>query len=217
MKILLLGATGRTGKLVLEAALKAGHHVNCLSRNTKRITQRPRLEIFEGNPSCETDLKEAVEDCEAIIGVLNISRKSDFPWSALRTPKTYLSDVMRLLVLIAEKNQIQRISICSAWGVGDSRNEIPKWFKWFIDHSNIGVAYQDHQRQEELLAKSKLNWTIARPVGLTNSKRKEDIKECFENQPKPRHLISRKSLASYLIASLDRADLIHKKVVISKH
>ncbi|MEO0331023.1 MAG: hypothetical protein AAF223_04960, partial [Bacteroidota bacterium] len=47
------------------------------------------------------------------------------------------------------------------WGVADSINDIPKWFRWFIDNSNIGVAYQDHERQEKILSKSSLDWTIS--------------------------------------------------------
>ncbi|MFP2997783.1 NAD(P)H-binding protein [Spongiivirga sp. MCCC 1A20706] len=216
MKILLLGATGRTGKLVLEKALEKGHRVHCLSRNSQRLTTQNGLKIFEGDPSKSADLEKAISGCNAIISVLNISRTSDFPWSKLRTPATYLSEVMQLLIPIAEKEHINRISICSAWGVADSRKDIPKWFRWFIDNSNIGVAYEDHHRQEKIIVESNLDWTIVRPVGLMNAKRTEKIKETFENKPKPSLLISRKSVATYLLDSLNRTDLVQKKVVISK-
>ena len=63
---------------------------------------------------------------------------------------------------------------------------------------------------------SKLDWTIVRPVGLTNSKNKEKIKESYGNKPKPSLLISRKSVAEFLLESLNRKDLLQKKVVISK-
>ena len=88
--------------------------------------------------------------------------------------------------------------------------------KWFINNSNIGVAYKDDERQEKILSASKLDWTIVRPVGLSNSKKKEDIKETFSNKPKPSILISRQSVAEYLVSSLGKEDLIGKKVVISK-
>ena len=123
---------------------------------------------------------------------------------------------MELLIPIAENEKAFRISVCSAWGVSDSRNEIPKWFKWFIDNSNIRVAYKDHERQEKIIAESKLDWTIVRPVGLTNSKSKGKIKESYRNKPKPSLLISRKSVAEFLVESLNRQDLVRKKVVISK-
>ena len=63
---------------------------------------------------------------------------------------------------------------------------------------------------------SKLQWTIVRPVGLTNSKKREDIKQTFNNEPKPSLLISRKSTAKFMLDCLDDDDLNGKKVVISK-
>jgi len=216
VKLLLLGATGRTGKLVMKKALDKGYQVNCLSRKPERIQKSNGLTIFEGNPNNESDLDMAISGCDKIISVLNISRKSDFPWASLRTPKTYLSDVMTKLVPIAKEHNIKRISICSAWGVAETKNDIPKWFKWFIKNSNIGVAYKDHERQEKILSNSNIDWTIIRPVGLTNSKREDPIKETFDNKPKPNILISRKSVAEYLLESLEKDALIKKRVVISK-
>lgn len=216
MKILLLGATGRTGKLVLKEALKNGYQVHCLARNSQRIEKLDGLTIFEGNAHDANHLRNAMATCDAVISVLNISRRSDFPWARLRTPKNYLSEVMRLLVPLMEEKTIKRVSVCSAWGVSETKKDIPKWFKWFIDNSNIGVAYQDHERQEKILTASHLNWTIVRPVGLTNSRKSTDIKERFDNKSKPSLLISRQSVAKFLVDSLAREDLSRKKVVISK-
>tara|TARA_B100001057_G_scaffold492768_1_gene585863 strand:+ start:398 stop:1051 length:654 start_codon:yes stop_codon:yes gene_type:complete len=216
MKLLLLGSTGRTGKIVLEIALKKGYQVNCLARNTERIKKRKGLTIFQGNPTNENDLKKAIYKCDFVISVLNISRKTDFPWSSLKTPSTFLSDAMNIVVRISKNENIKRISICSAWGVAETKNDIPKWFKWLINRSNIGIAYNGHEKQEEIISKSKLNWTIVRPVGLSNSKKEEKIIETFNNKPKPNMLISRKSLAKYLLQSLTNNSLIEKKVVVSK-
>ncbi|MEL6483922.1 MAG: NAD(P)H-binding protein [Bacteroidota bacterium] len=216
MRILLLGATGRTGKWVLKTALEKGHSVYCLSRNSERIPKQDGLTVFEGNPSHLDNLKKAMVDCEAIISVLNVSRTSDFPWARLRTPETLLSDTMSSVVSAAKELRIKRITICSAWGVAETKKDIPKWFKWFIDNSNIGVAYADHERQENILSQSHLDWTIVRPVGLSNSKRTETIQESFDNKPKPCMLISRKSVGRYLVESLEKEVLIGKKVVISK-
>ena len=215
MKILLLGATGRTGKLVLEKALNSGYEVNCLSRNTGRLEKRHGLTVFEGNPAKKDDLEKAITDCDKVISTLNISRKSDFPWSGLRTPENFLSDVMRLLVRISEEKEVQRIVICSAWGVAETKKDIPKWFNWLIENSNIGVAYKDHERQERILTDSNLRWTIVRPVGLINSDREKKIRETFGNSPRPRLTISRQNVANYLISSLKEERLVGKKVEIS--
>ena len=201
---------------MLKEALEKGYQVNCLARKSERIEKVDGLKIFEGDPINEDDLNRAVSGCSCVISVLNISRKSDFPWARLRTPKTYLSNVMSNLIPIANYHKVKRISICSAWGVAETKNDIPKWFKWLISSSNIGLAYKDHERQERIVSDSDIDWTIVRPVGLTNSKRKEQIKETFGNAPKPGILISRKSVATYLLESLENDLLIKRKVVISK-
>ena len=215
MKILLLGATGRTGSLVLKTAISEGYQVHCLARNVERIHKQEGVSRFEGDASDHTDLERAMDGCSYVINTLNISRKSDFPWSGLRTPKNYLSQVMGQLVSLAEQKSIERIIICSAWGVGETKEDIPGWFKWFIDHSNIGAAYREHENQEQLLIGSKVKWTIVRPVGLTNSKKKEEIRETFGKIPKPGLTISRLSVARYLVDSIKRKDLTAKKVAIS--
>lgn len=215
MKILLLGATGRTGKLVLQEALKKGFQVNCLARKSERIPSDKNISVFEGDPTQKSDLERAIEGCDAVISVLNISRTSDFPWARLRTPECFLSDVANLLVEVMTEKEINRITVCSAWGVNETKKDIPGWFRWFINNSNIGVAYKDHERQEKVLTESGLDWTIVRPVGLGNSKKPTEIMESFNNNPKPGLLVSRLNVARYLVESLERTDVVRRKVVVS--
>lgn len=213
MKILLLGGTGRTGKHVLKAALEKGYEVHCPVRKSDGIDER--AQIFEGTPSDSSILEKAIEGCDCVVGVLNISRNSDFPWSGLRTPEKFLSDVMSKLIPLAKKNDVKRMVLCSAWGVSETKKDIPGWFDWFIENSNIGVAYRDHARQEKLLEASELDWTIVRPVGLTNFGRSESVKESYNNSPKPGLLVSRKTVAHYMVDCIRNENLIHKKVVLS--
>ena len=198
MKIFLLGATGRTGKFVVDEALQRGHELNCLVRDPQKIKSvHERLKVFEGSPDNITDLERAIENCEAIINVLNVSRNSDFPWAKLRTSPMFLSYVMKNVIELAARHKVKRIIACSAWGVAETKNDLPRWFRWLIDNSNIGYTYRDHERQEKLLMSSALSWTIVRPAGLTNFKKYQQIIESYNNEPKPRMTINRISLAKY--------------------
>ncbi|MBG6129164.1 putative NADH-flavin reductase [Aquimarina sp. EL_43] len=217
MKILILGATGRTGKLILEESLNQGYKVCCLVREPKKIKENHNnLKILKGSPEQISDLENAIKDCDAIISALNISRKSDFPWSKLRTPATFLSDVIKNIISLTTEDGLQRIIVCSAWGVAETEKEIPSWFRWFIKNSNIGIAYKDHERQENELKKSKLNWTIVRPVGLTNFKKEKKVIESYNNKPIPKPTISRKNVAKFMVNTLKRDELIGKTPVISE-
>lgn len=215
MKILLLGATGRTGKHVLSNALELGYEVTCLARNTDRLTPREGLHVIEGSPLIINDLEKALIGCDAVINVLNISRSTDFPWAPLRTPPTFLSDVMNRLIVTMNQKDVKRLIVCSAWGVAETRKDIPFWFRWIIENSNIGVAYKDHERQEKLVIHSNLDWTIVRPVGLTNFKKLDTLQVSFENKPKPNLMLSRKSLAYFMVKSISQKELIGNKAVVS--
>ncbi|HEX6224812.1 MAG TPA: NAD(P)H-binding protein [Chryseolinea sp.] len=216
MRVLLLGASGRTGRYVVEKIIQAGYELNCLVRDHGKIKSlSDKMTIFEGAAEKISDLEKAISNCDAIINVLNVSRNSDFPWAKLRTPPTFLSDVSRNVVMLAEKNNVRRIVVCSAWGVAETKNDLPGWFRWLIDNSNIGYAYRDHERQEKIVRESKLAWTIVRPAGLTNFKGDQQIIESYNNIPKPRMTINRVNLARYLVDALTDARLVHKMPVVS--
>jgi putative NADH-flavin reductase len=205
MNLFLLGATGRTGKQVLEQALRRGHIVHALVRDKQKVkNNHPCLILFEGNPADKTALAAAMKGCNAIISALNISRTSDFPWSPLRSPKDLLSTVMKHIIELALELRIRRIVFVSAWGVAETRKDIPGWFRWFIEHSNIRHPYLDHERQEDLLKKTMLEWTGVRAVGLTNSKKKKEVRTSFDNRPKPRLIISRYNLAGFILEAVEK-------------
>ena len=216
MKVLLLGATGRTGELILEELLQRGYTVRALVRdeNKMKVTSSA-LAVFESSTLDEQTLNAAMQGCEAIISALNISRNRDFPWSALRTPKDFLSETIKKVILAASQNQIKRVIIISAWGVSETRADIPWWFKWIIDYSNIRFAYQDHELQEQLLKETDLNWTAIRPAGLTNSSSVKPVKVSINNSPKPSLLIGRKSVANFTVNVLEQEMYIRQALVIS--
>ncbi|MEO0899206.1 MAG: NAD(P)H-binding protein [Bacteroidota bacterium] len=216
MHILLLGATGRTGKHIVHAALAKGHSLHCVVRDASKLDKHEQIIPFVGNPTDKGLLEKAMKGCDAMISALNISRTSDFPWAPLRTPPTLMSDMLKTALPLLKKEGIKRVVICSAWGAGDSLKDIPFWFRWTIQASNIQMAYQDHERQEEILTKSDLDWTIVRPVGLTPFKGKNEILESEGMNPQPNLIISRHMLGSYLSEAVERDDLIGKIRVVSQ-
>lgn len=215
MSILILGATGRTGKWVLKEAVDKGYTVHALVRDKNKCSMAsPYLHLFEGTPSDPVALREAIKGCETVISALNISRTSDFPWSPLRTPETFLSKTLTHLINLCEEFSIKRLILISAWGVGDTHDKIPAWFRWTIDHSNIRFAYHEHQRQEDLLQASKLHWTAVRPVGLFNSSKPKVVKTSLNNHPKPSLLISRHNLARFIVDLLQSEAFIKQAPVV---
>ncbi len=214
-KILLLGATGRTGKEVLALALENGYFVNILVRDSNKIQiAHPKLIVYEGDTRNHVDLCRAIVGCDAFISCLNISRKNDFPWAPLRTPVDFLSTTMQNVIKNCKENNIKKLVFTSAWGVGDSRPYLPAWFVWFIDNSNLSPAYMEHERQEALVRNSGLDWTIVRPVVLTNKKTFKFPKVILDNEQKPSLTISRKETAEFILEALENEKFVHTAPVI---
>ena len=217
MKILILGATGRTGKELLDQALKAGISVHVLVRNTDKVKVTARnLKLFESKTLDKTALRLAMQGCDAVLSTLNISRKSAFPWSSLRSPKNFLSNTLRNVLEIANERGIKRIIITTAWGVHETKKDLPFWFRWLIDYSNLGVVYRDHEVQELLLKASQSDWTAVRPVGLTNSRKNKQIRITTNNQPKPSLTISRYNVAKFMLELYKTGDHQKEAITISE-
>jgi len=205
MRILILGSTGRTGRILLSEALRRGHKVTVLISHKGALKIKPELvEVFEGTPLNKFTLSDAMKDCDAVLSALNISRISDFPWSKLRTSKDFLSESMKHIIDAAAENNLKRIIITTAWGVAETRKDIPFWFRWLINNSNIRYPYYDHEHQEQMLKSSDMNWTIVRPAGLTDSMKNREVKVTLNNQPKPSLMISRRNVALFMLDVLEK-------------
>jgi putative NADH-flavin reductase len=217
MKVLILGATGRTGKHLVNESLDKGHDIHVLVRDKNKFsTIHPNLKVFEGTPLSPDDIRNALKGCQAAISSLNISRKSDFPWSPLVSPPDLLSSSLKNLITGMKEEGISRVIIVSAAGAGDSWNLMPWWFKGFIKSSNIGITYKDHDLQEKLLEESGFDWTVVRPVGLSDDKVEGNLTISFNGLPAPGFKISRLEVARFMIREMTENNHIHKKPVISQ-
>jgi putative NADH-flavin reductase len=78
MKILLLGATGRTGKYIIEEALKRGHLISAIARDPDKLKDY-KIEITQGTPYDYDTVERAMTGCEAVINTLNVSSSTCSP------------------------------------------------------------------------------------------------------------------------------------------
>lgn len=217
-KIAVLGATGRTGIWVVKEALQRGYAVNALVREQSSLNiEHPDLTIVKGTPTALVDLKRVMDGCEAVLNALNISRKNEWwLWSELSSSPTFLSDVAQKLVELAPEMKVNRYLTVTAWGTGVTKEEIPGWFRFFINNTKIGITYLDHERQETIWEKSNLDWTVVRPVGLTNDTEEKPVGVLLETKnTKPANMtISRRMVAQFMLDALEESTYIHQKPII---
>jgi putative NADH-flavin reductase len=176
MKILILGATGRTGRLIVEEALKQGYDLNVLVRDKNKISFSSKsITVYQGTSTRRTDLTAAMQGCDLIISALGIVRASDAPWSKLITAPNFISESIKNAIAEADQQGLRRLITISAWGVGETKKQVPFWLRWLIDYTNMGPVYAEHEKEEKLLANSDLNWTAVRPVALSDSKKTKTL------------------------------------------
>lgn len=212
-KIAVLG-----GIWIVKEALQRGYAVNALVREQSSLNiEHNDLTIIKGTPTATVDLIRVMEGCEAVMSALNISRKNEWwLWSELSSSPTFLSDVARKTVAVAKEMDLKRCLIVTAWGTGATKEDLPGFFRFFINNTKIGVTYQDHERQEAIWEKSGLDWTVVRPVGLTNDTEEKPIGVLLETKTsKPANSrISRRMVAQFMLDAWEEGTYIHEKPII---
>lgn len=216
-RILLLGATGRTGSFALDYALSKGWQIIALVRRPEAITARSEnLTVIQGSPLNSADMFKVIPGCDAVVSFLNNNRTSDMPWAKPVSPPNFMADSVRNAVQAMKAHGIRRIAVLSATGAGDSFVHAPFLIRWMVKNTNLGHTYRDHDAQEAVLTASGLDWTAVRAVRLCNSYKPKSLVMSYENSPKPAMMISRDSVARFLIDCLDQPEFVGKAPVISE-
>lgn len=159
MKIVVFGASGRTGLLTVFQALEKGHHVTAFARNTTSVTiQHKNLQLIQGDILEYETVKKAVEGQDVVISTLGVES---------RKYTTVLSDGTANIILAMNELKVKRF-ICMS-SVGILGNDSGFWFGKIILPLFLKQVFEDKKRQMKLLQESNLEWVLIRPVGLTDA------------------------------------------------
>jgi uncharacterized protein YbjT (DUF2867 family) len=214
MKILLLGATGRTGKLVIDAATRRGHKISAIARDPEKLKDY-QIDVTQGTPYDFETFEKALVGCEVVINTLNISRKSDNPWSRLVSPKDLISKSAINAVAAMKEAGIKRFIALSTMGAGSSWKTAPSILKLIVSISNLKYAFRDHGVQEEILQNSALDYTICRAPMLSNETNTLGAVAVQEGENPPKMVLSRNSAAEFFIKIIGNKEYIREIVNLS--
>ena len=159
VKLLVLGATGGTGRLVVSDAVAKGHSVVALVRPTT-LADLPGAESIAGDVRNEVTVTRALDGCDAVVSTLGTG--IGFRQVSLLTEATHA------LVSAMTRSGVRRLVCVSALGVGDSRGHGGFVFDRLFQPLLLSHAYKDKGRQEAAIRASSLDWVIVRPAMLTD-------------------------------------------------
>ncbi|MDT7736611.1 MAG: hypothetical protein QOE12_3785 [Mycobacterium sp.] len=205
MKILILGATGATGQLIVRDATAGGHYVVALVRS-KASANLPGAEVIEGDARDEGTLARALNGCDAVVSALGTGmgmRKVDL-----------LTVATRALVAAMTRTDVRRLVCISALGVGDSRNHGGFVFDRLFQPLLLGPAYKDKERQEAAIRTSSLDWVIVRPAMLTNGAARGRIRATTDLAGVNGGKIARADVAQFVLEQLTTDTWLRRTPVI---
>ena len=161
MKLALFGATGFTGRVVLEEALARDHDVVALVRDPSTLGIRhDRLTIVRGNALDPQDVDACLADVDAVVHCLGVGGKGD------GRPTTLVSDSVAVVLKAMQTHDVRRIVCMSNVGAGGSgpwlvnRVIVPMFVRWLVP------LVEDKDRMEALLRTSSAEWISVRLPGI---------------------------------------------------
>src|SRR5262245_25674721 len=189
MRITVFGASGRTGRSVVEQALEQGDEVVAFVRDASGFEPSgERLEVHEGDARDADAVAEAIRGSDAVISVLSLDRAQDEPQH---------SDATRTVVEVAGSEGVRRIVVTANKDVfGD--DEVTTEF---------AAQAREHRRNRETLRASGLDWTILAARRIEDGP-SAGAYEATEDAMVPERTITPPDLAKAALDALSRDDWV---------
>jgi len=219
MRLVIFGATGGTGRRVLERAIAEGHEVTAFVRDPSRMSARhDRLSVVVGDAIEAERVREAVACNEAVISVLGARQLSNplRPGSP-GDPKGPASVGSENIVAAMKEHGLKRFVCQTAWGVGESKEDAGftgAFFMKVLVPPLLRDEYADKEAQEKIVRQSELEWVIVRPMLLTNGPWTNGYRARADLKPGRRPYVSRADVADFLMRQLTDEAFVHKTPVI---
>lgn len=206
MKLVVFGSTGGTGRELVRQALELGHEVTAFARHAQAVgIFHQRLCIFEGDALKQVSVDAAIEGQGAVLSALGTR--------SLFKHITLFSQSAEWIVGSMERQGVQRLVVESSLGVGDSRGQLGLLGTWIAVPVFLARIYADKERQESIIARSELDWTIVRPAMLTNGPQRGNYRTWSGAAPKPSaSRISRADVAHLMLSILTKTETHHRAI-----
>ena len=165
MNILIIGATGGTGRELVQQALDLGHSVIALVRKPGKMKiTHERLSILQGDVLEYESVASSVKNADAVLSALGHKR-----WF-IKT--SILSGGTKNIIKAMKENNIKRFVCETSLGIGDSWGKLGLYYTFFVIPVIVFFYFLDKGKQERAIMESDLDWIIVRPGQLTNGRKR---------------------------------------------
>jgi putative NADH-flavin reductase len=201
LRLFILGASGRTGRALLDQAGQRGHSVTAFIRSPEKLTEiRDRVVIRKGDPRSVDELQAALPGHDAVVSALGLPGLGR---------SSILSDAAQSTVRAMQTAGVGRLLVVSAGMLFDDAGIVAA----ILRRTLLRNIAQDSAAMERIVESSDMDWTIARPPQLTNGPLTGNYVVADGRMPRGARLsIHRADVASFLLDEVERPAHVHRIV-----
>jgi len=193
LKILLLGANGGVGRLIVKEAAARGHNVTAFVRNPAGPSPNG-AKVVAGNVLDSQSLSNALSGQDAVVYAIGVKSTG---------PTTLFSESTRLLLAAMEQQGVKRLVCITGVGAGETRGHGGFLYDRIIFPLFTKNRYADKERQEQLIQDSGTDWTIVRPAPFSEKMPHSDFRAVTEVGNVVLRKVSRAEVASFVLDELE--------------
>jgi putative NADH-flavin reductase len=156
MKLFVLGATGKTGGVLVADAVPRGHRVTTFGRTPFSGPYKAQVLNMEGNPMNEAELAEALPGNDAVLSVLGTRGLG---------ATSVLEDSSRATIAAMSQAGVRRLVILSSALLDSNIGVVNR----IVSRTVLRHFASDQRAMERLVTQSDLDWTVLRPPRMTDS------------------------------------------------
>ncbi|MCA9549419.1 MAG: NAD(P)H-binding protein [Myxococcales bacterium] len=169
MKILVMGATGGSGRAAVAELLAAGHEVTALVRRPDALKAQDGLRLVVGDAMDPEAVDDAVAGQDAVLITLGITEnplRVRFLGPA-HTPLTIRSQGTQNAIQAMRRHGVRRLVVQTTYGVGATKARL-RWVERALFWALLKPQIQDSEVQNQAVVDSGLEWVLAQPVHLSD-------------------------------------------------
>jgi putative NADH-flavin reductase len=209
MNVVIFGATGQTGHLLMERAIADGQVVTAFVRNPAGLkVPRDSVRVIQGDVLDPTAVDRAVAGQQAVLVALGTATRRESP--------PVLPQGIRHILDAMEKHGVRRIIVLSAAGALHEPAGSPiVSVGLMLARAYLPRVYAEHRAMLEELRKRNLDWNAVRPVILTNGPYTGRYRVVAEGIPRGGYRVSRADVADFMIRQLTSDEFVRKMPAIA--
>jgi len=206
MKVLVIGAAGRSGEAVVNEALAAGHTVTAFVRAGGRY-QKANVRVVAGDVLDAAAVNAAVTGQDAVIDALG----GKTPWK-VTTMETIAA---HNIVSAMQQNGVRRLLKISVVGAGESVKNAGFFNEHLLMRTFLRGLLVDKAGMEAEIEASSLDWTLVRPPMLTEHEKTGVARVLSTEGGEKAHKIGRADLAAFMVQQLESRRYVRQAVTVT--